>query len=142
MITFDTSTGTLQLRGSSLNPRTSRRDFLSGPLAKGAIISVKNEPWCSWQLDSEPLSDGFQLHLVVYFHGNKLNFISLALGHPQFGTSWDDWSPEKEKARHEAHVRYLKEEWHAPPGKYSWGTIWAGLDPKQGDAGFMVHYGE
>jgi hypothetical protein len=140
MVTFDAGTGTLHLRDSILSPRTSRQNFLSSPLAEGAIISVKNEPWCSWQLQSAPLQEGFQLHLVVYFHGSKLDFISLALGHPKFGTSWDDWSPEKEQARHEAHLRYLKEEWQAPPGEYSWGRIWAGLDPKQGDSGFSVHY--
>jgi hypothetical protein len=139
-VSFDAETGVLTLDGTEIGPRTSRHEFLKSPLVGGAIISVKNEPWCSWQLRTFPLEDGMDLYLTAYFEYSKLKFISMALGHPDFGTNWDDWSTEKEKARHRAHEALLRE-WGAPAGEYAWGKVWCGFDPKTGDAGFSVHYG-
>lgn len=56
-----------------------------------------------------------------------------------YGSSWDDWSEEKEKLRADDTVSWVIAIGYQP-GKYSWGEIWAGLDKKEGLGGGGVRY--
>jgi hypothetical protein len=53
--------------------------------------------------------------------------------------SWAEWSQEKERTRAEATRRWLAVVGY-PVGKYSWGTVYAGTDPKTGDGGGGINF--
>lgn len=78
---------------------------------------------------------GQTVTMSLCFFDLQLDRISLAVLDDQlFGSSWDDWSAPKEHARAAATMRWLSDVGY-PVGKYSWGTVYAGTDPKTGDGG-------
>lgn len=75
---------------------------------------------------------GEKIHISICFYKGKCDSISLALYNPEkYGAGWDDWSEEKEKACAKDTENWLAKIGY-PTGNYSWGTIWAGYDPKGG----------
>jgi len=88
-----------------------------------------------------PLAEiaGRRISMSVCFHEHRLESLSLADVDPEFGTSWDDWSEAKEKARADATKRWLEAVGY-PVGDYDWGVVWAGTDPKTGDGGGGVRF--
>ena len=74
------------------------------------------------------------------FYDLRLESVSFALWKPEwYGRDWGDWSEEKERlcSKH-------TEEWLQmicyPIGKYDWGEVWAGYDPRSGSGGAGLRY--
>ena len=76
---------------------------------------------------------------LCFFKGT-LELLSVAVVDSElYGGSWSDWTEEKEKARMVATGRWLSA-LGCPLGKYSWGTVFAELDPKTGDGSGGVRF--
>jgi hypothetical protein len=77
-----------------------------------------------------PLKDvEFNIGISACFFHRKLVHISLAAISSEFGTSWDDFTEEKEKARAKKTRAWLKKV-SLDTGTYSWGTVDCGYDAK------------
>lgn len=73
------------------------------------------------------------------FNSGVLEHVSLSDTHPRYGTSWNDWSEEKELLRARQIGSWLTGKGFAS-GTYSWGVIWAGYDAKGGFGHAAVQY--
>lgn len=99
---------------------------------------VSNEPYSSWRIAA--LADpGHPFVVVVYFVADRLSQVHLVESRHEFGTSWDDWSKAKERARKAAHDAWLDAELGSDR-TFSWGTVESALDPHGGDAVIILTY--
>jgi hypothetical protein len=138
-INEDTGHITLPEIGAIITPSLSRSHFLQLSAFAGASVSVRNEPWCSYRLPDIRQSDT-DLTIVVQFHGQQLVSLNLFHGAPRFGSSWSDWSRERELARKAFHECWLATELRTPPGEYPWGGIFSHYDDKGGFSSITVQY--
>jgi hypothetical protein len=150
MSAIDPATGTVALAygadaPATLGPETRRAAFLASALGARATPLVMNEPWCSWRVGGVELG-GLPFALGVYFNGEALWALDLALIDARFGTSWDDWSEAKEQARDAAHKAWLVVQLgrsDAPHARrsYPWGEVAASFDQKGGGSSIWIRYG-
>ena len=140
---IDKTTGTIRAPkwDELLSAETTRSDFLASSLAEGAKVHVENEPWCSWNLKAVEIDDQKWL-FTVFFHGQRITTVDIMACSPEFGTSWNDWSEEKEIARKACHDDILKKLLGDPPYEYDWGTVFSGYDAKGGFSSIAVGYPE
>jgi hypothetical protein len=66
-------------------------------------------------------------------------FLSFFADHPTFGTSWNDWTEQKERARMAWLAEFLQS-CGAPVGTYSWGEVQTIYDRKGGLGLGLVKY--
>jgi hypothetical protein len=66
-------------------------------------------------------------------------FLSFFAHHSKFGSSWDDWTEQKERSRVGWLAEFLKS-CGAPVGSYPWGKVEALYDAKGGQGLAMVSY--
>lgn len=140
-MTIDEHTGRITLPeiGVVISPGLTRADFLQVPAFSRARISVRNEPWCSYNVSGVPQTDT-ELYIVFRFHGDRLHTLDLSHNAPRFGTSWADWSEERELARKVFHEQWLAKDLRIRAGKYPWGTISSCYDPKGGCSSIIIRY--
>ena len=139
MINPDDGVLTFEKPSARIGPGLTRSSFLSADWARGARDSVVNEPWHSWQLDGKYRSGSVPFAVVLYFHGNRLASIDFCHSDDKFGTSWDDFSEEKEAQRQKSHDAWLAE-CLGPRRSFPWGTVWSGVDPKAGGSSIFISY--
>jgi hypothetical protein len=81
--------------------------------------------------------DGVKISVsYVESGGGDLSFFA---DHAQFGTSWDDWTEQKERARVAWLAEFLKS-CGTPVGSYPWGKVEAMYDPKGGEGMATISY--
>ena len=140
-MTIDEQTGCIALpeMGAVISPVLSRSQFLQMPAFSGAAVSVSNEPWCSYILAgiAQPETE---LSITFQFHGEQLLSLGLMHGAARFGSSWADWSEERELARKSFHERWLVRELGVQPGDYSWGSISSHYDNRGGFSSITIQY--
>jgi len=147
---LDAATGALKLDdyANALVPALTRKAFLASPLGKAAGDLIVNEPWHSWQL-ADCRIGGRTFLMGVFFEGERLDMIQLYLQDPSFGTSWEDFSPEKEKARQVAQSRWLASQLtsagtrapHDDERRFSWGVVGNYYDPHNMQWSIVISYG-
>jgi len=123
-MTITQETGVIKLPeiGATIAASLSRAQFLQTPEFFEARVFVRSEPWCSYRLPA--ISQKYtELVIVVQFHGEELVSLDLCHGAHCFGSSWEDWSEERELARKAFHERWLASEVGVHPGNYAWGQI-------------------
>jgi hypothetical protein len=148
---LDPATGALKLDDwdTALAPALTRKAFLALPLGKTVRDLVVNEPWHSWQLADCKIG-GRPFLLGVFYEGERLDMVQLFLQDRRYGTSWEDFSPEKEKARHAAHWRWLRSQLgnagtRSPAGderRFAWGSAGAYYDPRNEESSIVISYGK
>lgn len=140
-MTINDKTGTVTLPeiDAFISPSLSRYVFLSTPSFQGASVVVRNEPWCSYDLPPIPLPET-NLYVRFQFHDQRLTDVSLTHSAPQFGSSWADWSEERELARKAFHESWLARELHLSPGYFPWGEIVSCYDAKGGSSFIIIRY--
>ena len=67
--------------------------------------------------------------------------IEISVGHPSFGTGWNDWSEEKEQKKLEWLKSFLVNA-GASIGVYSWGKVTAQYDPKNASSSAWISYAQ
>lgn len=137
MIEKATSTISFPARPESLCTATTRTIFLDSALPEVSTVNVKNEPWCSWNI-SPAEWNGKEWYATVHFHGDQLHAIHIGAGSPEFGTSRNDWSEEKELRRKQYHEGVLRDELGPPPYDFSWGTVASVFDSKGGTSSIII----
>lgn len=131
-------TGELTLAsGTILSSHLTRSMFRLSPEALQAKINVQNEPWCSFRFEDHEDS----LSITVFFHGERLESVSLYINDPRFGTSWEDWSEQKELERKQAGDEWLKKNGLKPGKNYAWGSVWSDYSPQSGFSDIVIRYG-
>jgi hypothetical protein len=66
-------------------------------------------------------------------------YLSFFAGHAGFGTSWNDWTEQKERARVAWLAEFLKR-CGTPVGSYPWGKVEASYDPKGAQGTATISY--
>jgi hypothetical protein len=139
---FDASTGILSFERPAvvISPAMTRAAFLASPLAEGATSHIKNEPFHSWKLKGSYRSAQLDLLVVVWFRDEKLTMISLMDPDSRYGTSWEDYSLEKEMKRKASHDAWLS---RVLPSQtdYSWGSVRSDYNDRGAFSEIVVKYG-
>ncbi|HWL91932.1 MAG TPA: hypothetical protein VNT79_00205 [Phycisphaerae bacterium] len=121
-----------------ISPQLTRASFLESEFGKVARTLVSNEPWHSWVL-SETCHSRRAFNVALYFEGEKIASVSLDASDPAFGTSWDDFTPEKAMQQKAAHDEWVSA-WLGGKRKFRWGTVWSGYDEKSGFSSIHIRY--
>jgi len=135
----DTGCITLPEIGVAIKSTLSRSEFLQTAAFAGASVSFRNEPWCSYRLPSIPQPDT-ELLIVLQFHAEHLLSLSLSHAASRFGSSWADWSEERQLVLKAFHERWLARDVSVHLGEYSWGAISSDYDGKGGSSVITVRY--
>jgi hypothetical protein len=139
---IDAAKGTVVFDRGAIDARSKRRALLKSKLAQGATLDIENKEHRTYQL-AEPLHLDEQLvSAQLYFKAESLKSISLAFGDKRFGTSWDDWSEAKERARQSAHLKWLRGflDGKGPRWRFAWGIIESIYDQKSGGSSIEISY--
>lgn len=140
---IDPATGELRFASVEvvLGPGLTRELFLASRLAEHARPLVINEPYCRYAVSVPPGELGEPAFVVsLQFHGPALVSLSLAASDARFGTSWFDWTEEKQRALRGYHDEWLRETCGLEPGQYPWGVLESDFDPKGGGSSITVRY--
>jgi hypothetical protein len=147
---IDRDTGALVLLGGRVGRESTRSTFLASPLAKRCRTEDIHTGW--WRLSLQPAALGGLLFAVdLTFEAERLESYSLALIDARYGTSWEDWSDEKQRALRKAHdawlVRCLGRGKRRASGRgkelfyaFAWGEAWSSFDPKGGSSAIGVRF--
>jgi hypothetical protein len=138
---LDIATGDLEIEALSIRigSQFTRQQFLASALAEHARILVQNEPYCTFSVGSYQLA-GLSLSISLGFYGEQLETIGLFHDAKALGSSWADWSEEKERQRKQIHDHWLRELTGHASHVYTWGEIWSGFDPKSGSSSIVIQY--
>lgn len=139
MIDARTGNVTFDQPPTVIGPSLTRDQFLASSLAAEATTHVRNEPYHSWQLKGTFRSAGRDLHVVLWFCGQRLIEISLMDSDPRFGASWAEHSLEKEMARKASHDAWLAR-CLAAQRDFTWGRVWSDYDERGGFSDIRVRY--
>ena len=137
---IDSATGTLYFERTAtrIAPTLTRAAFLTSPLGTQSLVWVQHEPHCAYrvavQLGSEPFA------VVVQFHGEHLQSVSLSMLRRRWGTTLAEGSEEAERERQAAHDAWLEEQFGPPPYTYPWGAIESSHDPRSGSSAIVIQY--
>ncbi len=137
---LDPRTGTLDLgEGRVLGPATTHDQFRSSPLGLASAPLILNGRWRSYSLPR--IAEGeVTFAVAIYFEGDSSTMIDLVNASPEFGKSWDDWSPENEARRRAWHDRWLAEAQGVTPGEFPWGRLASTTDPKLGGSSIILRF--
>ena len=136
---LDKGTGELYIESIPvmLGPSFTRRALSSTPVA--AQSKVVNEPYHSYSLGQQRIAG--QLFFVgLCFYGQQLECIDLAHAAAEFGTSWDDWSEERELKLKQWHDDWLRGQTGYASHVYKWGAIGSAYDPRSGSSSITIRY--
>ena len=141
MIERETGEIQFQLNGIRVGPSLSREQFLASPTAAQSRVMVRNEPHCSFappivQFDEHSFAWSLQ------FTSSVLVWVSIVCADTEFGSSWSDWSEERQLALNRFHdsllALYLGPDWRLQ--KFTWGAVDSGYHPKSGFSSITVSY--
>jgi hypothetical protein len=146
---LDPSTGGLRLAEGRLGRDTTRAAFLSSPLKQTVQSTSDADGWtASYDLGVRSLA-GVSLSVRVSFAGERLAGCTLVDVDPRFGTSWDDWTEEKQLALRDHHDDWLVSQLGPPPSRapgdelryeLPWGTAWSTFDRRGGGCSIGVSF--
>jgi len=139
MIDEDTGCILLPEMGAVISSTLTRSQFLETPAFSAATVSVRNEPWCRFKLPALPLPET-ELCIQLQFHAERLVSLLLCHGAARFGSSWDDWSEERELARKAFHEQWLTRDLRIQLGAYAWGAISSDYDAEAGFSSISIRY--
>ena len=142
-MTVDKDTGSIILPeiGASISASLLCSQFLQTPAFAGASVVVRNDPWGSYRLP-DIAQAGSRLCLVLQFHGERLQALTLCHDADRFGASWSEWSEERELARKAFHEDWLTRELGIRFGHYPWGDISSNYDPKGGFSSILIRFAQ
>ncbi len=90
----------------------------------------------SWNLPAVELPDK-KIYASVFFKGEKLDMVTWTVDLPPFGTTWADWSLEKEMQIKAYNDVLLEQDLGSPPYEFSWGTV-VSVYSERSDASLIV----
>jgi hypothetical protein len=147
---IDRRTGALILSNARISRDLTRSSFLSTPMGERAHRDDMRNGWMHVHLPPQVLGK-LTFGIDVVFEGERLDGYHLALVDLKYGTSWDDWSEEKQLAQRDAHDAWLVEslgpgEREASPRgmelryEFPWGKAWSTFDARVGSSSMGVRF--
>jgi hypothetical protein len=147
---IDRHTGTLVLSNGRVACDLSQSNLRSSSMATRAKYEEVAAGWVHASLEPKAL-DGLMFGVKLVFEGEQLDSYSLWLMDARHGSSWRDWSEEKELARRDAHDAWLvvtlgsgerKATEKGPELHYTfpWGEVRSSFDPRAGSSSIGVHF--
>ncbi|HRI44282.1 MAG TPA: hypothetical protein PLL78_06920 [Fimbriimonadaceae bacterium] len=137
----------------TLGSSTSRAEFEASPVFAVASPLVDNPPWKSWSFVGGNVGTA-RILVSAYFEGSALRMIDLVVT-DEPGSTWDEWTTEKEAATKERHDALCRV-WLGNPTEilsssdeaisgalhyvFPWGKVLSGYDSKGGASSIMVRY--
>lgn len=117
---IDVTTGNILVESINflVGPSLTREEFLTSPLAIASRASAKNEPRCSFIAKAQRIA-GHPFIIAFYFNGSVLTDLELSSDDNKFGTSWEDWSEERELERKKFHDTWLNNVLGDAPYRYN-----------------------
>lgn len=124
-----------------ISPNMRREEFLQSAVANISTPVVENAPWSSYNF--KPVTIGGESFAAnIYFDAGRLDSIQLGVIRPEFGSSWADWSKERQLAKKPFHDSLL-ESWLGTDWRkrrFAWGEVGSEFDPKGGSSSIIVRY--
>ena len=139
-----------------ITPSTTRDDFLASALFAVSQPMNQNAPWSRYSF--QPIAArGENFAGNICFCSGAIYSMSLCSIRPEFGTSWNNASDEKEQARHCFHKQLLQDLFQRPPDErmahgsieqymddaysFPWGSVSALTDAKAYGCDIFIKYG-
>ena len=139
-----------------ITPGTTRDDFLASALFAISKPTNQNAPWSRYSFQPVTVR-GENFSGDICFCSVAIYSMSLCSIRPEFGTSWNDASVEKEQARHCFHKQLLQRLFQRPPDEriehgpnerdtddaysFPWGGVSALTDAKAYGCDIFIKYG-
>jgi len=151
---IDSKTGRITIKQPTLvlDPAVTKTTLASS-LCKGDSVRIHSKPpWTLFTLNNT-LLDGDVFALTICFHGEHIEYLTLASRRPEFGRQFTELSQTSENARQAFHNQWLHRHlagmvvcashgpdmpawtWNVP-----WGRIISGWDVKNGTAEIVIRY--
>lgn len=92
-----------------------------------------------WYSVPSVASESSGILMSLCFRLGLLDSISIAASDADLGSSWSDWSEEKERTRAKRTAAWLVAQGYMP-GAFTWGEIWAGYDAKGSSGSAVIRY--
>ena len=147
---IDPDTGSLVLPGGRIDRDISPLALLASPLGADARREDLPAGWTHVYFGSgDP--DGNAFGVALHFDGDRLYGYSVSLADPRYGTSWDDYTEEKQFAKRNAHDAWLiaslgegtrEPSPRGPELRYAlpWGDVWSTFDARGGSTSIGVRF--
>jgi hypothetical protein len=137
MMNQQTGELTLHTLSVTLGPAFKREDLFALPIMPRSLVD--NEPYHSYVLGRYEIA-GPTFSVALSFYAQKLEAIGLTDMAAEFGTSWADWSEEKEQKRKQAHDRWLIQQIGCRGRLYDWGEVRSYFDARSGGSSIVLRY--
>jgi hypothetical protein len=140
---IDHATGEIQFRadGIRVGHALTRELLLASSISSQCRELVRNEPYCSFALPTVQFGDQ-PFAWSVWFRASVLLRVSIQCASPAFGSSWSDWSENRELARKRVHDSLLQQslgqDWCHK--HFTWGRVESLYDSKGGFSSIVVTY--
>lgn len=121
-----------------IGPTLTRAHFQAAPLFAAAEDFAGAEPDRAWKLARLAI-DGLSFCAVLYFEGERLARVELMHDAPEFGSSWDDWTPALELERQARQERWLAAVF-GERREFPWGSVTHRKDPHYGTFEIALRY--
>lgn len=92
-----------------------------------------------WYSVPSVASESDEVLMSLCFRLGLLDSISIAVSDADLGSSWSDWSEEKERTRAKRTAAWLAAQGYVP-GTFTWGEIWVGYDAKGSSGSAVIRY--
>ncbi len=141
MIDKETGAVEINIPATKIPPNMPRDDFLKSPLYSISSPLNQNPPWSRYAFKSVIINED-KFVGDICFNTEKLYSITLAVIRPEFGTSWGEWSEEKELARKRYHENLLRTIFGESSESYSfpWGKVISLFDRRAGGSAIEIYY--
>ncbi len=137
----DDKSGEISLtNGFKIGSSLTREALLSSPLGEKAENWGTHDPWFHYRIIAAS-SDGTPFIFVLSFCEGNLYEVSLSIDSPEFGSSWEDWSEERERNRKAQHDTWLRKIGIIDQ-IYHWGRIDSVFDEQTGGSSIIIKFSE
>lgn len=123
--------------GNIIGPSVSLDAFCDSAFGQEASVLLDQSSYKSFSLGIRSLG-GCRWSVTLYFRDDRLLRVDIAASDPSFGTSWGDWSKEKEMCRKRRH-----DEWVAQTlsrADFHWGKVLSVYDERAGGSYISIRY--
>lgn len=135
--------GELKIANLIISPKINKDDFID-VVKKNKLLKAERDMKNSyhWYYFNTLQLAGLNMAASVCFYKSNLNIITFSNTDSSLGSSWEDWSKEKELERKNSHNQWLQKVLGNPPYEYDWGSIKSDYDEKSAFSIIMVNFKE
>lgn len=137
---IDPETGAVRTDEVTITSTLTLDEVRAWPAFESSSVRNERDGWADAVLRRQ-LIGGAPFDVWLMFQHGRIASVSLAHADPRFGTSWDDWTEEKQKELQRWHDDWLRDVAGVHRESYRWGRIGSWYDSKGGFSSIGLHYG-